>query len=427
MNLALAQAVVDCLKTPHMTPRCSTLLEPFTLGDWERTLHWLDLTGLALYLWRRLGDSLATNAVPPAVRVRLERNQMQNKARVADAAREFSTLNKLWEQSGVRFAALKGFAMIPDYCEDAALRTQYDHDYLLDAESLPAAVAALQSAGYVRKNPHERHPLAFSLPSHPAPVLTGSIDFYSRRLPRPIELHTRLWEASNERIEIAPYEGALDRACLRSLDGAPFAVLNDTDALVFQVLHAFRHVLRNWCRLSIFLEIARFLERRSTDIEFWERFRNRIENRRWLPEASGVVFSLASNLFAVPVPRPAGPCTLEAMTPAMIAWIEDYGNASALRNFQGNKHSLLLHREFVDDLSAWREVRRQRLFPFAQIPRALRLRSARRGFPLNAAWTQGMHLVRRAKFHLTAALSYALANVAWCRRFGSPAETGTPR
>ncbi len=427
MNLALAQAIVNCLRTPREAPRPALLLERFVLRDWERMFRWLDLSGLALYLWQRLKDSEATNAVPLAIRVRLERNQMENKARVADAAKEFATLNKLWEESGVRFAALKGFAMIPDYCQDAALRTQYDHDYLLDAESLPAAEAALHSAGYVRKNPHEEHPLAFFRPHHAAPMPAGPVNFYSPRLPRPVELHTRLWEANDERIEIAPSEGALGRARLRNWNGACFAALDDADALVFQVLHAFRHVLRNWCRLSIFLEIARFLERRSSDTEFWEQFRDRIENRGWLPEAAGGVFSLASNLFAVPVPNLAGPFTVDAMTPAMILWIGEYGKSSALRNFQGNKHSLFLHREFVDDLSAWREVRRRRLFPFVQIPRALKLRAPGRVFPLKATWMQGIHLVRRTKFHITAALSYALAYPVWRRRLRSPGETTSAR
>jgi hypothetical protein len=427
MNLALAQTIVGCLRMRGETGRCTQRLRSFDLRDWTRTLRWLDLSGLALYLWRHLKDSQATDVVPFPIRDRLEQNHRENQVRVIDATKEFAILNGLWEQAAARFAVLKGFAMIPDYCWDATLRTQYDHDYLLEARSLPAAVAALRSAGYRRKNPHERHPLAFIRSQHSAQIPLGKVNFYSPHLARPVELHTRLWEANDEGIEIALAEGALDRACLRVWGGLTFPALDDADALVFQVLHAFRHVLRNWCRLSIFLEIARFLEMRLSDTEFWEQFRNRIEGRQWLPASAGVVFSLASNLFAVPVPRSAGPFTVEAMTPAMIWWVEKFGKKSALRNFQGSKHSLFLHREFIDDSSVWRGVRRRRLFPFAQVPHVLKLRVGGRTLPLRVAWAQGIHVARRARFHIAAALRYALAYPGWYRRFGPHTEAAFPR
>ena len=427
MNLFLAQAVVDCLRMRGETEHCAQRLRSFDLRDWKRTLHWLDLSGLALYFWQHLKNSEMTGVVPLPIRDRLERNQEENQERVAGAAEELALLNRLWEQAGVRSAVLKGFAMVPDYCLNVGLRTQYDHDYFLDARSLPAAEAALRSAGYLRQNSHESHPLAFVRHRHSAPLPLGKVNFYSPRLLRSVELHTRLWEANDEGIGIAPAEGALDRACLRHWKGTTFLTLDDADALVFQVLHAFRHVLRNWCRLSIFLEIARFLETRSVDTEFWERFRSRVEGRQGLPASAGVVLSLASELFAVPVPGPVSPFTVEAMTPAMIWWIEKFGKDSALRNFQGNKHSLFLHRGFIDDPSLWREVRRRRLFPFAQVPRALKIRAGGHTLAPSVAWAQGIHRVRRTRFHIAAALRYALAYPGWYRRFGPHTQGALPR
>ncbi len=421
MNRALAQAIVACLGSAPESRPPARLLQPFNLRDWERALRWLDLSGLALYFWRRLKDSGTTDAIPLPVRLRLERNLSDNQQRVADAAKEFFALNKLWEQAGARFAALKGFALVPDYCREAALRTQYDHDYLLDTRSIPAAEAALRSAGYGRKNPHESHPLAFTRSHFPAPPPTGPFDFYARGLPRAVELHTRLWEAADERIDIPGFESALNRVRRRQWGGEFFPALDDTDALVFQTLHAFRHILRNWCRLSIFLEIARFLERRAADLDFWERYRSRVENQPWLPQVSGVVLSLASNLFSVPLPEPARPMTSETLTPAMSRWIERYGGKSALGNFQGNKYSLFLHREFIKDAAAWREVRRRRLWPLAQVRRALVLRPSGTSSFCKAAWMQGIHVARRVSFHLTAAIGYALAWPFWSRRIGSHA------
>src|SRR5262249_20833935 len=154
-----------------------------------------------------------------------------------------------------------------------------------------------------------------------------------------------------------------EHAVRRRWNEIEYMGLGDEDALVFQVLHAFRHILRNWCRLSVFLEIAWSLNRRSSDSLFWTRFAYRINQLRWVPEATMVVFTLAKHLFGAPIPEEIKKQLTPARYPVLALWTERYGRRSALANFRNDKNTLFLHREFVEDSAAWAGIRRRRLFP----------------------------------------------------------------
>src|SRR5678816_1660593 len=134
--------------------------------------------------------------------------------------------------------------------------------------------------------------------------------------------HRKLWEGDEERIHIRLYDDFLDRSHRRFWEGIPFIALCDEDCLLFQILHAFKHILRNWCRLSIFLEISWFLSRRAADSAFWHRFAGRIQNVRWAPEATLLVFMLAERLFGGTIPAPLRDPLRSPLAPALQLWIE---------------------------------------------------------------------------------------------------------
>src|SRR5512144_2402585 len=147
---------------------------------------------------------------------------------------------------------------------------------------------------------------------------------------------------------------------------------------MFEVLHAFRHVIHNGCRLSVFYEIAHFLHQRSSDQDFWLRFLARIENRLRLRQAAGVVLTLAASLFGLPEVCRVVPAEFFELSPALRLWIDGYGMQSALENFSANKFSLFLLKEFVDERSDWRELQRRRLFPL-QTSRRIRAKAGKPG------------------------------------------------
>lgn len=413
MSRSLCRAITTELAATDNTSFDSNFWLSFDQSEWTRALAWLDLSGLALYFWQRMKSIKAEEALPHHVQAQLGKSCEENCARVAAIEKEFMILSKLFEDAGVEHAVLKGFALVPDYCPDPTLRTQYDHDYLVRPDSLRRAEEFLQSAGYVRKNPAEDHPIVYIRPALEVDPFAELLGLYSAGLGRSIELHLRLWDSAEENIELRLPEDFLDRVRRRPWRGSEYPALSDEDSLVFQVLHAFRHILRNWCRLSVFLEIAHFLRRQASDSNFWARYHSRIKTLTCVPEASEMVFSLAEKLFggsARPEIKARRPSRI---SPVVDLWIERYGHRAALANFRNNKSSLFLHGEFVDDRSAWAKIWRRRLFPMHRPHRLPDVLCKRGPQGLGRRWAEHLHILRRFKFHAFSALCYAWEYPQW--------------
>jgi len=418
VNRALAEAIVNALSVSRNKPPQPGIWQSFDEQAWDRTLTWLDLSGLALYLRQRLEMTNGLSMIPNRIRQRLDRCEAENRVRAAAMTEELKTLNEMFTGAGVVHMVLKGITLIPDYCPHPAIRTQYDHDFLICAESAERTEAMLRAAGYHRKNSQSEHPIEYFRPEANVRFSADFAGLYSSRLGRSIELHLNLWGSAEDRIEIKLPEDFFERALRRRWQDFEYLCLSDEDALVFQILHAFRHVLRNWCRLSVFLEIAYFLNQRSSDSLFWKRFAARIDNLRWVLEATVVVFGLAELLFGASIPDEMKGRLSSVSFGALDLWTERYGRSSALANFRNDKYSLFLHREFVENPADWAGIRRQRLFPMHRPHRPPAV-VFQRGF---SRWGQlrmeSFHALSRLKFHAISAFGYAWEYPQW-RRYRS--------
>jgi hypothetical protein len=414
MNITLAEAVVDQLSLTRNSSFDDRVWSSFSEADWEKAFTWLDLSGLTLYLRDRLERQNSCDMVPGCVRERLDRCQAENRRRVLAMTEELKVLNAMFKSEAIEHLVLKGFSLCPDYCADPAIRTQYDHDFLIRSESVSRTAALFQAAGYRRKTSSDEHPIEYCRPDPTPGRRPELVGLYSPQLRRSIELHYRLWESAEEKIEIDLARDLFEHAATRRWNEIEYMGLGDEDALVFQVLHAFRHILRNWCRLSVFLEIAHFLNRRSADTSFWIRFAHRINELRWVPEATMVVFSLAETLFSAPIPEAIKGQLTSARYPVLALWTERYGRSSALSNFRNDKYSLFLHREFVQDSVTWAGIRKRRLFPL-QRPHRLPAPFHRRSSRLAKLWMDGCHAIRRVKFHAVSVFKYAWEHPRWMR------------
>jgi hypothetical protein len=429
MNRNLAKEVVGCLRVSGSPETSVERLYGFGAGAWKRTLEWLDHSGLALLAWHRLKELGARDAVPPEVGAGLERNLTDHRARVAETAEEFDSINRCLAGAGVSYAALKGFALIPEYCPDASLRTTYDHDYLLAPESRERAERALKAAGYVRKHEEVDDPVVYFHAAGPPRSPLCRDDLYSAKFPRTVELHYRFWDPDELKISFRLPEDPLARLRLRSLGpgrlglpassrferGLQFHALCEQDELVFQVLHAFRHILQNWCRLCSLLDIASFIEHRSADAWFWARFLDGLSDREPLSEIVGIIFSLAASLFGAALPDAVAARTTRRLRSSVALWLRCYGQDLALNNFSDNKFSLFLHREFIQDPATWREIERGRLFPWHRPNRAAETSNPKSLPRLAAAWKQGVYTARRLRHHLLGAARYGLESHRWER------------
>jgi hypothetical protein len=420
MNRALARAIVRTLAVSKQAEDRLRALQSFSAADWRKTLYWLDDSALALYVFDAVERAGAGEVLPSAVHARLGRNLEDNRRRMAAMKEEFQLLNRHLDLAGAEYAVLKGFALGPDYCPDATLRSQYDYDYLVSPATMARAQSAIEALGFFRKVQSPGHePEGVSLLAPPTATIGPDAGLYSASLARGVELHTKLWEYSAAGVDIEAPPDALDCRHPASRDDLNFPVLADVDALLFQVLHAFHHLLDHWCRLSCFLEIARFLEGRHCDAVFWESLRERVQRLRHVPEVTGLVFRMASILFDAPVPSEVSLWAKPSATASL--WARHYGFDWALAAFPGSKLSLFVHRAFVDDADVWRAIRRRRLFPWHRPARVVEtgdLESSTTGGVWEGRREHWEFVLGRARFHLRGVLDYAWHLPSWRRLTG---------
>lgn len=426
MRQALSRQIVAALSVagPLRAPIENRYRSELSRAEWKEALGWLDEAGLTLIYWKRLRDMGAEEMVPPEVRSCLARNLGDHRLRITEMLSEFDVINSVFEAAGITYAVLKGFALIPNYCPDVFLRTAYDYDYLVAPESVSRAESCFTAAGFLRKQSSVNHPIVYFHRTRQPRSPLGRDELYKSTFPRTIELHHLFWDPEMLRIPLAlPFDPLCSRELRRisalagSQDGPqiPFFALSETDELIFQMLHVFRHVLHNWCRLCSLLDIACFLQRRAGDSAFWNRFFARIDQSHSLSDIVGLVALLAARVFGAPIPALMSAHSIETLRPSLALWVERYGPESALCNFSDNKFSLFLHREFIQDDATWREIRRSSLFPIHLPNHAAQTGISTRRARIAGAWKQGLYVSQRLTHHVLTMLRYALEAPRWHR------------
>lgn len=439
MNYALTREVVSSLRVSGCTRAHAEQLSTYDLRDWKRGLRWLDEAGLTLLLRQRLKEIGAESVFPDPLSAVFERNARDHRGRIADMATEFDGINRVFEDAGVDYVALKGFALIPEYCSFASLRPTYDYDYLVQPSDAERACRALEAARYRFQPRDTDQPLVYFHDARPPRSPFSRDDLYSGSFPRTIELHQVLWNPAELKIWLdLPGDffarkrlrhltaEQLDVECRRPSSALAFWALCEEDELLFQLLHAFRHILQNWCRLASLHDIAWFVARRSSDTAFWESFLERVRPCAPLREIAGVVLSLSTRVFGASVPEVVAAETVKSLRQAVALWVERYGLESALSNFSSDKFSLLLHREFVSDVSVWRTIERGRLLPLHQPNRAEKPSTRHFAARLTAAWKQSVYIGRRLHHHVLGAARYRLERPRWERRLAEDRRTAAP-
>src|SRR5271165_6903907 len=114
----------------------------------QQLLRWLDQSGLALQFLNRVQVHESAVCLPGDWREVLEQRRERNAIRLRDMLQEFQRLNQAFRSRGILAATLKGFSLVPDFCEDPAIRHQTDLDFLVDPSDVDAVAKILFSFGY---------------------------------------------------------------------------------------------------------------------------------------------------------------------------------------------------------------------------------------------------------------------------------------
>jgi hypothetical protein len=413
LNRALAEAVVGCLRVSGATTDNLDRVARFRQRDWDRTLKWLEYSGLTFYFLQSLQDHLATGILPAAILSRFEGAFTHNQQRNTHMAAEFDRVNQILTESGAQYAVIKGFSLVPQFCPDASLRRQSDFDYLVSRQSLGVAQRALEQHGYSLSE-FSNHELILVKPSAASPQAG-----HDRHLPRwyVVELHTEVWEDDLYQIPIAE-PSYLENRNSGHWNGLVFPTLPEEDAFLVQMLHAFKHILGCWVKMSWLLEIAYFLTRRAPDAAFWQKIEQRCALEPLLSEITVVVTKLAAQLFSCPIPSAIG-AWAEGLRPEKRVWIEKYGRHWAFGEypvydpawFSPAKLALFLHQLYVADPKIRKSLTQRRLFPRKRYLRSMNPN----GQLLPTTWKRRDWLARQFIFHVGSGLRYLWEIPRWRR------------
>lgn len=379
----------------------------FTLG---KLLRWLDQSGMALYLWKQLQDHDALGHLPgqfrEALTVRLEANRQRTRAMIA----EFDRLIQSLTANSVEFCALKGFTLVPDFCRSAHLRHQTDFDFLIAKGSLEKAKNAIRSCGYEQEARREAGEITFGTPLRHVP--SAKDDIYAIPRHREVDLLTTLRQDSHGVSIHAPL-GCFERLEYKTLNGLSFPVLPTEQRFCLQVMHAFKHLLGFWVRVSWLFEIACFMDRHHDDPALWRAVSEQMGPDIKARNAFGLIISLAKTLFARQIPQQLDDWCLRSLPFRIEAWVTQFAWKTATSDLDGGKWTLFVHPEFIDHPKSWNSYVIGRLFPVRAALSRDTVITNHVGSRMNVQVSRWRHIMRRSIFHARTLFSLPLEAIRW--------------
>lgn len=411
MNYALANSIVDLIAARDDAP-CGPELARFGLSDWQRSMFWLDASGLALLFEERIRHQQLSGFIPASIQARLRRAADHNQQRTQAMLAEFARLVAALQGGRIQFAVLKGFSLVPDYCSNPALRLQVDFDFLLRPEQMDHVAAVMTRLGYrlVSRLPFE---VRFAS-GNPAP--RPHSELYWPPASFTVEFHFSLIDRPE--VSMPSRTDELERRRWNEQLGLNFPMLAEDDQFIHHTMHAFQDIFMFSLRISSLMETKNFLRAKQYDDVFWRQVRGRCAE--WddrMASKLALVLALSVEVCRSEIPATLRAWTIESCSQRILLWVRRYGRRWCLHPFPGSKLSLFVASEFMDARHSSRYTWRS-ILPVLSTTRSRRnqaTKPARRNRP----WK---YLGVRAWFHLreAARVAFELPRWAWALRSLQP-------
>jgi hypothetical protein len=383
----------------------------------RRLLQWLDQSGAALSFLKIVQTRESGARLPDEWRDALERRRARNACRLRDMLDEFQRLNDAFRIRGVLAITLKGFSLVPDFCEDPSVRHQTDFDFLVAPDDVDAAASVLQSRGYSTNRLSHSGESCFTTPlSH---IPTSSDDLYAIQHHRQVDLHVSLSEDSAW-LKLAVPGGCPKEAVSLTLSGVNFHALPLADRFLVQVLHAFRHSFRSWIRLSWLMELGRCMELHREDGALWARVMERAGDDPLTKRIFAFVLSLTNRLFRCRIPPLIRNWAAEAMSPSLRVWLDYFSVNWAISDWPGNLSNLFLASDFISDRDLRRQYLAGRLLPRREQMTIETTPSLEKNKSVAWNFRRCQYLAQRSAVHLKDLLNLPLEHLRWKRALRVP-------
>jgi hypothetical protein len=407
----VVEAVVAAFHEP--AEESARRLSALSAREWERSYHWLDASGMALYFLDRVESSHIESVLPAATLKRLRGNLADNRGRSSAMCAEFAALNRSFEAAGLVYANLKGFTLSPESSPRPELRCQLDLDFLIDGAQLDLCRNLLRHYGYE---------LAAATPDvwefkAGSSELVSIKDHYKARPQRCVEMHF----ASSEAAPHLPFRDLrLDRLSRHSWGGLTFPALAPADLFIAQALHLFKHLCSSCTRVSWLLEYQHHVAVRYHDQSFWNDVQRYARPHRHASIAIGLTTLLSSRIFGLEAPPQLEEWTTDRLPASVRLWADQYGRESILADFPGTKLYLLLQEELRVNDGSWQQTKRNSLLPLHRAPRILRTSSRDRVWKrVRGEAYQIRFVLFRLRFHVVEGLRYLIEVSRWKRRLAT--------
>jgi len=408
-SLRLKETVIASFWEP--APSVRSRLSEFSRADWQKVRDWLDVSGLALYLFDRLKDLQLLDCLPSTFLWRLKRNFADNRERAASLFAEAVAVSSSLQKDNIVFTLLKGATLPAESVPDTALRCQVDLDILIRESDGPRAQQCLHTYGY------ELDVISGSTWEFKAGTTGISTleDIYRVRQERAIDLHLLAEKKNTCATNFS--SDRLSRAVLRSIQGVILPVLSPADIFVQQAVHLFKHMCSEHTRASWVLEFWRHISARRNDEAFWRQVEAIAATEPQADLAIGAAILLTSLVFGPCAPKQIEHWSLDRLSPAICLWIQMYGRHILLSDNPRTKLYLLLLRQLNPDTDAERIARRRLIFP-VHMPQRITRGGADEllGSRLRRYRAQARFFLIRLAFHVAEDLGLVLESIRWHRR-----------
>jgi hypothetical protein len=372
---------------------------------WRSLLHWLDISGLALYFLDRIVELKLTDWLPPSVLARLQENLADNTKRTCSMIAESIAIQQEFQKARLSYANLKGLSLWPSSVPRPELRSQFDLDFLVAEESASEARRILEQRGY-RLYVVSGRSWEFKFNEKPGVSLK---DLYKALPSHAVELHIESTVPSRS--------SPLERVERRDLHGCMMPVLSSIDLFLGQGLHAYKHVCSEFSRVAHLLEFRRHVLVCRDDHAFWSELRSTAEGNPRASLGLGVVTLLITHVMGDFASEALTDWTVECLPRSARLWVERYGRRAVFGSIPGSKLYLLLQKELeAAGVPARRSLRRI-LLPMRLPPPVIRafpnetlaVRLSRYRMQLN-------FILLRLSFHIVEGLRYTWESHRWQRQ-----------